>query len=105
VPNGWFLDESGESVKDLEFAPSDLLAAVVGLAAASLDFASGHHNYTFNNLIACLICCDILQVCALISARAFPRHLASNPLHIELQVCFIIDKGRHRVELPCPRSV
>ena len=56
------LDESGRSVSRAEIAPSDLLAVAVGLAAASLDFAAGHRNFTFNNLLACLICCDILQV-------------------------------------------
>ena len=38
---------------------------LVGLTAAGLDVASGHHNYTFNNLLACFICADILQVCYL----------------------------------------
>lgn len=56
-----FVDENGEALDRLDVAPSDLLALVVGLAAASLDIAAGHQNYTFNNMLACLICCDILQ--------------------------------------------
>ena len=62
LPKGLFLDEQGGSVQQLDVAPTDVLAVLVGLAAATLDIASGHQNYTFNNLIACLICCDILQV-------------------------------------------
>ena len=62
LPKGLFLDEQGGSVQQLEVAPTDVLAVLIGLGAASLDVAAGHQNYTFNNLIACLICCDILQV-------------------------------------------
>ena len=62
IPKGLFLDEQGNSVQSFEAAPTDVLAVLIGLAAAGLDIASGHQNYTFNNLIACLICCDILQV-------------------------------------------
>lgn len=65
------MDEQGSSVQQLEVAPTDVLAVVVGLAAASLDIASGHQNYTFNNLIACLICCDILQVLLLLVVASF----------------------------------
>lgn len=65
VPKDFFLDDSGESVEHIDVQPTDILALAVGLAAAALDIASGHQNYTFNNLIACLICCDILQVLAL----------------------------------------
>ena len=64
LPDGVLMDESGKPVSRAEIAPSDLLAVAVGLAAASLDFAAGHRNFTFNNLLACLICCDILQVTA-----------------------------------------
>lgn len=62
IPDGLLLDEAGQSIRHAEFAPSDLLAVSVGLAAATLDIAAGHRNFTFNNLLACLICCDILQV-------------------------------------------
>lgn len=55
------MDDQGESIGRAQLAPSDFLAVAVGLAAATLDVAAGHQNYTFNNLVACLICCDILQ--------------------------------------------
>ena len=41
---------------------ADLLAVVLAVAAASADVAAHHTNYTLNNLIACLIATDILQV-------------------------------------------
>lgn len=63
IPGGLLLDENGDSISHAEFAPSDILTLVMGLAAATFDIVSGHQNYTFNNLLACLICCDILQVC------------------------------------------
>lgn len=63
LPAGLLLDDRGESIRQAIVAPSDLLAILVGLTAAGLDVASGHHNYTFNNLLACFICADILQVC------------------------------------------
>jgi minor histocompatibility antigen H13 len=49
-------------VGSAELAPSDFLAGAIGFAAASLDLASGHQNFTLNNLVACLIATDILQV-------------------------------------------
>lgn len=65
-------------MQQLEVAPTDVLAVIVGLAAASLDIASGHQNYTFNNLIACLICCDILQVSPLLAVAS---HVSVEVVH------------------------
>ena len=62
IPDGWLLDNSGESIRNFDLAPTDIFALLAGLAAASLDLLGNHQNFTFNNLIACLICCDILQV-------------------------------------------
>lgn len=41
---------------------ADALVVVLAIAAASADCASHHTNFTLNNLIACLIATDILQV-------------------------------------------
>lgn len=62
IPEGLLLDNSGNSIRDLELSPTDIFAFLIGLAAASLDLIGNHQNFTFNNLVACLICCDILQV-------------------------------------------
>ena len=62
VPEGWFLDDSGASVTDVSWAPIDALTLLVGLAAATIDLRSGHTNFSLNNLLACLIATDILQV-------------------------------------------
>ena len=62
VPEGWFLDDSGASVTDVSWAPIDALTLLMGLAAATIDLRSGHTNFSLNNLLACLIATDILQV-------------------------------------------
>lgn len=62
IPEGLLLDNSGQSIRNVDIAPTDIFALLAGLAAASLDLLGNHQNFTFNNLIACLICCDILQV-------------------------------------------
>ncbi len=49
-------------ITDVELAPSDVAAVAFGLGAASLDLASGHKIFGLNNMIACLIATDILQV-------------------------------------------
>ena len=41
---------------------ADLLVVVAAVAAASGDVAAHHTNHTLNNLLACLIAADILQV-------------------------------------------
>ncbi len=50
-------------------APSDLLALALGLAAATADVASGHTNFSLNNLLACCIATDLLQLIGLRSFR------------------------------------
>ena len=40
------------------------------VGAASADLACGHSNFTLNNLIACLVAADILQLIGLKSFRA-----------------------------------
>ena len=50
-------------------APSDLLALALGLFAATADVASGHTNFSLNNLLACCIATDLLQLIGLRSFR------------------------------------
>ena len=61
-PDGWFLDESGASITEAQIAPTDIAAAAAGLGVATLQLL--HPHWTLNNLLACLIATDILQVLA-----------------------------------------
>lgn len=56
----WLLEgKDGEKVT----APwADLVAILLAAGLATLDLALGHKNFTLNNLIACLLAADILQV-------------------------------------------
>ena len=62
MPEGLLLDDSGESITDASLAPSDVLTVLVAIAAATIDLRAGHQNFTLNNMIACLVATDILQV-------------------------------------------
>jgi len=64
-PDGWFLDESGNSIRRTQIAPTDIAAAAVGLSVATLQLL--HPHWTLNNLLACLIATDILQVLAFVA--------------------------------------
>ncbi len=59
-PDGWFLDENGASISNAQIAPTDIAAAAAGLCVATLQLL--HPHWTLNNLLACLIATDILQV-------------------------------------------
>lgn len=61
LPPWLLLGDDGQPITSADAAPSDLAAAVFGLAVASIDLASGHKIYGLNNMIACLIATDILQ--------------------------------------------
>lgn len=69
VPEGLLLDDSGESITDASLAPSDILTVLVAIAAATIDLRAGHQNFTLNNMIACLVATDILQLLGLKSFR------------------------------------
>ena len=60
-PDGWFLDENGNAVRQAQIAPTDIAAAAAGLSIATLQLL--HPHWSLNNLLACLIATDILQVC------------------------------------------
>ena len=62
VPEGLLLDDAGDSITDASLAPSDVLTVLVAIAAATIDLRAGHQNFTLNNMIACLVATDILQV-------------------------------------------
>ena len=61
-PEGWLLDDAGGSITRADVAPMDIAAVALGVAAASADLALHHSSFTLNNLLACLIATDILQV-------------------------------------------
>lgn len=62
LPRGVAKDEAGRDLADIGIGASDVAALVLGLGAAGLDLWWGHTNFTLNNLLACLIACDILGV-------------------------------------------
>lgn len=63
----------------VELALTDILALVLGLAAASLDVACGHTNFGLNNLLACCIATDLLQLIGLRSFRVAAVMLSGAP--------------------------
>ena len=62
VPEGLLLDDEGGSITDAALAPTDIVTALVAFAAATIDLTANHTNFTLNNMIACLVATDILQV-------------------------------------------
>ncbi|CAK0737011.1 hypothetical protein CVIRNUC_000840 [Coccomyxa viridis] len=67
-PDGWFLDENGNAVRQAQIAPTDIAAAAAGLSIATLQLL--HPHWSLNNLLACLIATDILQLLGLKSFKA-----------------------------------
>jgi len=70
VPEGMLINEKGEFLDKADVSLTDVLAVALGVAAASADLACGHTNFTLNNLIACLIAADLLQLVGLKSFKA-----------------------------------
>ena len=50
------------SIAHAAFPWSDVLAVALGVGVASAELASNHTNFTLNNMVACLVATDILQV-------------------------------------------
>ncbi|EIE25839.1 peptidase A22B, signal peptide peptidase [Coccomyxa subellipsoidea C-169] len=69
-PEGWLLDDDGNSIRETSIAPSDIAAVLLGLGVATVDLTCNHSSFTLNNLIACLIATDILQLLGLKSFKA-----------------------------------
>ncbi|KAF5836765.1 signal peptide peptidase-like protein [Dunaliella salina] len=64
----WILgDEQGKPVTRAEISPADILSVVGGLGLATAHLFS--QNWTLNNLMACLIASDILQLVGIRSFR------------------------------------
>lgn len=63
-------------MRELRIAPADLLAIAAGVALATIDLQANHTNFTVNNILACLICTDVLQLIGLRSFRAAAVMLA-----------------------------
>lgn len=66
LPAGFLMDEDGQSITDAKLAVADILTVILGFGLATADAMSNHSNFTLNNLIACLIATDILQVCGVV---------------------------------------
>lgn len=105
VPEGWFLDDSGASVTDVSWAPIDILTLLVGLTAATIDLRSGHTNFSLNNLLACLIATDILQV----GLHCLLRHGSCNYKQVipglsDSLPCLILAHYSHQLVFAAPQS-
>lgn len=59
-------DEDGQPVTRAEISPSDIIAVIGGLTLATAHLFT--QNWSLNNLMACLIASDILQ---LVGVRSF----------------------------------
>lgn len=70
LPEGLLLDADGLPVLSVDFAPVDCLCVLLCLAIATKAYISGNADFTVNNLLACLIAGDILQLLGLRSFRA-----------------------------------
>ncbi|KAI3431818.1 hypothetical protein D9Q98_010571 [Chlorella vulgaris] len=62
-------DEQGKVVTKSDIVPTDVLSVAAALTIATLDATANHGNFTLNNMIACLIAADILQLVGLKSFR------------------------------------
>ncbi|KAL6744843.1 peptidase A22B, signal peptide peptidase, partial [Haematococcus lacustris] len=60
VPEGWLLDAEGKAMTRAEFSPSDVLAVAAALGLSTAQLLS--QEFSLNNLMACLIATDILQL-------------------------------------------
>lgn len=61
VPEGWASDsETGKPVTTVELAPCDVLAVAGALGLATTHLVT--QDWSLNNLMACLIASDILQL-------------------------------------------
>lgn len=52
----------GKDGEQVEAPWTSLLAVALGLIVVTADIMCGHQNFTLNNILACLIATDILQV-------------------------------------------
>ncbi|GFR42654.1 hypothetical protein Agub_g3591, partial [Astrephomene gubernaculifera] len=68
LPEGLLKDEAGNDIRHAQLSPTDILAVALALLLPSAELASGHTNFSLNNLVACLIASDILQ---LVGPRSF----------------------------------
>lgn len=62
-------DEAGLPLLTSTLCVSDLAVLAVGVAVVSADLAAHHGNFTLNNLVACCLAADILQLVGLKSFR------------------------------------
>lgn len=69
LPDWLLLDEDNKPITKTEIAPSDILCVLLALGVSTTELMSGHSQFTLNNLIACLIATDLLQLLGLRSFR------------------------------------
>lgn len=50
-PEGWLLDDAGESLTRVEVAPSDIVAVAAALGLATAELLGHHTNFTLNNMV------------------------------------------------------
>ncbi|KAL6746720.1 signal peptide peptidase-like protein [Haematococcus lacustris] len=74
VPEGWLLDAEGKAMTRAEFSPSDVLAVAAALGLSTAQLLS--QEFSLNNLMACLIATDILQLIGIRSFRVAGAMLA-----------------------------
>ncbi|GBF93215.1 signal peptide peptidase [Raphidocelis subcapitata] len=68
VPEGLLLDESGATVTRASLRPSDAAAVALGVGIATLGVHSP--SFTLNNMVACLVATELLQLLGIRSFRA-----------------------------------
>lgn len=69
LPPGLATDEAGRPLTRGELALTDLLTVAAGVGVATADLFAHHLNFSLNNLIACMVAADILQLVGLRSFR------------------------------------
>jgi len=69
VPKGWLIDEDGKDLTQGNLAVTDLLILPLAMGIATCDAWTNHQIYPLNNLIACLIATDIMQLVGLKSFK------------------------------------
>lgn len=69
LPEWLAKDADGQPIREADLAFTDLVAVGVALVAASADVSANHQIFTLNNLLACAITTDILQLVGLKSFR------------------------------------
>lgn len=101
VPEGLLLDDEGGSITDAALAPSDIITALVAIAAATIDLTANHTNFTLNNMIACLVATDILQVGRVAMLLLHGIHGCIFALQKTYPIGFVLIRSLSRLSISC----